>query len=463
VLETLILAVPGLLLGTLLWGTVAPRLGQVPLVGHPVIKGDMGLPWWLLLAVFGVCMVVAGLATLLVTAVRARRGTARPRPIAQRATVARFRTAPLVVGLFIVALNKFAVDSTTRSTFWVVGVFILLVGVPLALPGVLRSIGGMLAQQASAAALMAGRGLEWDPIRAARPFAAVATLMTLLITGGAHVVGNRQAYAYDPVAPGLLIGIVRWEDPRSGDIDRLAEAYSTGLVVPFQFDEEAARLTVGATCQQLAPYIPNAACRSDAPFELSEEATRQLAMLIAGPETQVRLMPSAEMASGRNALIFDTTTPDVFQERMQVAAMQVLPAPNVVSPMSFVLVRPWLDVWLMGGLLVGAAGLTFGCLLSMVDRLLVTRKHRRHLLNLGIVPRRLALIEMVLFAVPYVTSVALGMLMGLSACLLMTFGTDTALPGDIIAAAVGLAVVTGLVGTASVAVFGARSVLISRT
>ena len=462
--ETLILALPGLVLATIVWGIIAPRLAYVPLVNHIVVAGDLGLAWWLLAAVFSVGVGMTALVATLVTAVRSRTTTARPRPTSERAVITQWRMVPLSVGLLLTLFSRMIVENPgLRSILAVVGILVLLIALPLIFPTVLRVVGTLLHQEQSAAALVAGRTLAWDALRMARPFAGIAVLIMLTIAGGLYVSGVRQAYAFRVEILGNPPVTVRWFDPRPDDVARLARALGTGLIVPVEHDEDNNTLRVGATCRQLAPFIPESACRTEVPFEMSDDAKQRLAEFADAFGAQVQLEESAHIGTSGKALVFDDAPLEVLTERVRIAAMQTLPVAYVTSPRDFIPREAWSDEWIRAGMVLGASALAVGCFIAMIDRLLVTRRHRQHLINLGLSFRKLVVIEMLLFAAPYLVSIVLSLAVGIVLCVLTTYGTDTLIPWDVIGTVFVSALVAGIISMVGVALFGARSALISRT
>ncbi len=81
VLETMVLAAPGLVAVAVLWGAISPRLEQVPLVGQNVVRGDLGLPWWVIALELGLGIATIALLAVTLTAVGRRRGAGGPRPV----------------------------------------------------------------------------------------------------------------------------------------------------------------------------------------------------------------------------------------------------------------------------------------------------------------------------------------------------------------------------------------------
>lgn len=462
VLETLFLAVPGLVMATILWALVSPQLVLVPFVGHDVVRGDLGLPWWLLAAEIGAGLLLTALVALAVTAIRERRGAARPRPSLGRAGITPLRAAPLCAALAAFFLGR-VVGGPWEATLNLAGIVATVVGVPLILPSALRTIGAALGRLESVPASVAGRNLEWNPVRAARPFAGSAALIVIVLAGSGYIAAARHLEEPSLPAGEAQTVTVDWLDPQPTDPERLADTLGTGIVVPIR--QREGELAVGATCPQLVRYLPKteagAACRTGAPFELPTETKRRFieaAAMVAAPGVKIRLVPEDEVATSGSALVIDDEPLEVLDERVRNAAMRTLPVAYVLSLESMVMRESPLVAWIVGGTIIAAFALTVGCLLSLVDRLLAARKHHRHLLNLGLSPARLATFEAWLFVGPYAAIVVIGFSAGFALCAPVVSASGALIPWRVIAVTLGVAVVTGLVGTASVATFGARSV-----
>jgi hypothetical protein len=460
VLETSILALPGLAAAAILWSVVAPRLERVPLVGHDVVRGDLGLPWWVLATESCAGLLVTGLLSIALTAVRRRREPARPRPASGRIALTPLRAAPLGAALAALALGRI-VGGSAGATLSLAGIVAIVVGVPLVLPGALRAVGVAVGRLEPVAVSLAGRGLEWDPVRATRPFAGAAALIVLALSGSGYVALNRHVEETAPPAAGTHAVLVEWPDPHPRDPDRLASALREGLVAPLGEGEHAHSLVVGSTCRRIAPYLPGSGCDPEAPYGLPRDTERRLAGMLAfaaqDPDAEIRLAPASEVAPG-SALVLDDAPLGVLEESARTAAMRTLPAPSVHSQASSVAQESPLVAWIVGGLATAAVALAAACLISLVDRLLDTHGHRRHLLNMGVTSGGLATLEALLFAVPYGTIVVVGFSVGLAVCVLLVGLSDVSMPWREIGAILGLAVAAGLAGTASVALLGARSI-----
>jgi hypothetical protein len=460
VLETAILAVPGLAAAALLWAVVGPLLEHVPLVGRDVLRGDLGLPWWILVGCFTAGLGVAALVATVVTGILSRRAVVRSRPGVGRAVVTPLRAILLGLALGAFALSGF-VGGNLAGTLAVAALVLALAGVPLVLPGVLRAVGAELGGLRSLTLSLAGRTLQWDPVRASRPFAGAAALVVLVLVGAGYVklIRDTRATAV-PEGAGPSTVAVSWYAPRSGDHGRLAAALGRGLVAPYEVTDDGSTLIVGAPCQEVARYVAGLTCNRGAPYDLPAAAALRLGDVVAAlgaPGTEVRLMRADALALGGNALVLDNQPLSALDERVKVAAMSVVPVIQVVSSQTWVQGESPLVPWIVGGIVAGLVALMVGCLLSLIDRFLGTRRHRRHLLALGVAPRRLTTLEASLFAVPYGVVIAVGFAVGLALTGLMAYRTGIGMPWDAAATALAVAALVGFVGTAAVALFGVRS------
>lgn len=470
VLETMVLALPGLIAAVILWAAASPLLGRVPWVGHDVLRGDLGLPWWLL----GMCL-VAGLITtavvaIAVTAVRRRIG-AQPRPTYQRVDITPLRAAPLGVALAAFMIG-WPVRGPVGGMLNIGAIIATMIGVPLVFPGVLRAVGRALGRLGSVSIQIAGRGLEWYPTRTARPFLGVATLLVIVLASSGYVALARNietAVQSTWGTEGVQGVFVEWLDPRPDDLTRLASDLGTALVVPFdesshehghahdKSHEQA--MILGSTCSNLANYFSGASCQPGSPYELSEGMEQELSEILSivthASNQEVQLGPAEEVATSGSALVISNSSLRNLEDRTRTAAMRELPAPYIYSKFQDDMQTSPLVAWIAGGIAVAAFALAIACFVSLVDRLLGIRDHRRQLLKLGISTGQLAKIDAWQFAAPYSVVVLLGFSAGLAVCAMM-IAPDIPIPWSDIGLTAGVAVFVGMVGTVSVTLFGVR-------
>ena len=476
-LETLILAIPGLVAATILWALLGPRLTTVPLVGYEVVPGDLSLPWWLLIALLGVAIVVTTLVAVLVTSGPGR--LARPRPAPRRTRLSALRVVPLAVAIAAFTLGKI-VGGYREADFYLIGVVSAVAGIPAVVPVILRAVGLLLARARSTSVVIAARAMEWDPTRAARPFVGGAALLFLVVSGAGYIALSNDLDAPRLPTDDTQAVTVEWQDREPDDLRRFGDAVGTGLVVPFiegdyehRHDEgethhhgaDAGVLSVGATCAELASYLPGTGCDAASPLGLPDAMQQRLAEWLAlsvhGTVAQVRLVPRTDLIGVGSALVLDTAPLRDVDERARTAAMKTLPAPYVQSLLSSASRESPLIPWVTGGLVAAVIGLTFACLLSLIDRLLGVRSHDRHLVNLGISRMKLTALGAWTFAVPYTVVVVVSLLTGSAACALLILPT-TPMPWTTIGMTAAAAAAVGALGTVGVGLLGSKRTLKER-
>ncbi|MEJ7652580.1 MAG: hypothetical protein WKH64_04120 [Chloroflexia bacterium] len=459
-LETLLLASPGILAAVFAWSVVAPRIERVPLVGHGVVRGDMGLPLPQLLALIIASAAATALLAALTAAVRELR-TVSPRPSGGRVAISSVRAAPLAVAVAILIFTHER-SGAFMQTLRDAGLALAVAGAPLLLPAVLRLVGARLAALAPVPALLAGRGMAWDPVRLARPFLPAAAVVVLAVVGSGYIAFLRSRSHSRP-SPAASRG---WPSHMSNGLT-LARTTLPSLRRRWDLgwsrrSNRTARWSYSGRPAPSSPSIyrvPSAPPRSHTRCRLRRRPRLRELLLPFTYGSEVRLTPPGELASVGTALVIARATDEVIDQRTRVAAARALPAPYVTSTLDSVFrVRSHLDGWIIGGLVAGLAGLAVGGLFAMVDRLISTSRRRRHLLSLGIGPGRLAVLEVYLFVVPYVATVVYSFTVGFALCWYLIETTNTALPWNALGATLAVALLTGFIGAACVALFGVRSI-----
>lgn len=460
ILETLFLALPGLVLTTLWWGVIAPRLEQVPFADHGTVRGDLGLPWWLVgVALITGVATTAAVAALTLT-IRGRHREKRPRPDDGRATVTPLRVAPLGFAIMSWVMWK-VVGGTFGATMFYAGVIMAVAAVPLLLPGLLRPAGTALSRIGSVPALLAGRSLAWDPIRTARPFANFGALVVLALATGGYFALILSVPAASTPGDGASAILVGWIDPRPDDTKRLADALGTGLVAPIQEDGNA--LSIGVTCAELSPYVDGAACDPQSPYGLSEDSIQEVSWVTGQPGIQIGLIPASDIAASGQAIVFDDVPVADLHGRVRAAVMPLFAAPSVNSALTDVQRPSPLAGWLAGGIAVALITLAVACVVAIIDRLLATRRDRRHLLNLGMLPRQLAVLEAWRFAAPYTIVFTVAAAVGLAIAAQFVIASGAEVLWTPLVYTLAAAAVAGIVGTAGMAAFSYRSSLLDES
>ncbi|MBA2560128.1 MAG: hypothetical protein H0V07_09620 [Propionibacteriales bacterium] len=474
-METLLFAVPSLVAATVLWTLVNPHLQMTPVVEQRLVPGDLSIPWTLLLAEVGVAMAICWLTSIALT----RTGRqAAPRPTLERQTLSSVAAIPLSLSIGAFALAA-VVGSDLAADLNLLGIIFAVAGIPLVMPGVLRSVGRRIGRSDSVTASLAGNALEWDPVRTARPFMGLGALLVLAVVGTGYV--SLATYIEPPQGMDTASSAVavEWRQVQPADLERFTAAMGASLVVPFRQMEifQAGRsragsgvapptrgegLTLGATCTEISLYVSGSPCESQASSRLTGSVRQEVAALLSDAFNHsvgtIRLAPRKKLGDSGHAFVLDDSALPVLDEHVRNVAMSTLPAPSVTSAVSNQPLVPSLVRWISAGLVVAVTILVIGSLLSLVDRLLGSRRRHSCLLNLGVSPQQLTLLGAAMFAVPYsvVAFVALATGFGIFA---MMVAFSVPVPWQAVTVIISGTLVVGLVGTVSMAIFGSRQAL----
>lgn len=251
VLELCLAALPGVLLSTVGWWLAAPALTRVPIVGRPVLAGDLELPPLAALTVGVFGLVIVGVVALLARPADLiiRPGLDRPtRPGGGAVMIA-------ASGLSMVALAAIAFDGSARPRLIVTGIFVTLMSFPFALPRLLYAVGaGIASSRRSVVSLLVGRSLCMRSRVASVSLAAMAMMISVGPIAGAWV---SVARAEDD-APAQGADVIQV----SGLSQRQARSLTPDDAV--RIDVEAPRsgavLRAVGDCDRLRVLTPDAAC-----------------------------------------------------------------------------------------------------------------------------------------------------------------------------------------------------------
>ena len=483
VVETLVLAAPGLLGAAAAWLVLAPRVARLPLVNRHIVPGDLAIPLPAVLAILLGGTVATAAAALAVVALRHRQGVAAPRPVPPGTTPSLVRLVPMVVAWSLGVLGVVFGMTIGRILIYA-GFALAIVAVPVFIPLMVQTAGGRLGKSRSVPAALAGRRMGWDTIRTTRPFAAYGALVVLVLVATAYL----TTYLHEEPPPfprqGPSAAMVSWPGPRPEDPVELVAALGTDLTVPYTEQVSDApppgedhvpaaggpgmpmgvpTLKVGATCQALSNQLGFGGCEPARPYDLPAGAGALLASLLPGGNTRtVELVDPATIDQGTGALavgqmlVVSPMPAARLHERLRTAALLTLVAPAVSDWQIFADLPSPVSRWIAGGILAGLTLIALACLFGVIDRLLATHLSRRHLLALGLPPRRLANMEAWLFAVPYTIVGLVGLVTGLAMCWSYLRFTTTPMPWGAVGLIAAASAAVGLAGSAAMALLGAR-------
>ena len=473
--ETLMPAVPALATATVLWGVVAPQLQTVPLAGYRIVPGDLAVPWWLLAAAFAVAVVLSVLVAI--TVLTLGRDSRQVRPTSRRSTGSPLALLPVVASVGAFALvSLVTAEGDLKGNLQLIGIVGAIAAAPLIVPSILARLGTVLGASPSLTLSLTGRGLAWDPKRAARPFMGLAALLvTVLTIAGIYSIGAANEAAY-PSVTGVEAVKVEWIDQAPQDVARLSAALPGRLVMPYRsaagpagrdhgHDEHEARsLELGGTCRQLAETVRVGTCDPASPQDLPADLERVLAQALTpalqSPVEELRLIDPAQLADAGAVVVLDRSRLSPLDEEVRGAAYAILPAPLIYSDIFRQRPLPSpANGWITFGATLAFVPLSFACLIALVDRLLAAREDHRHLLNLGIPAFTLARLGATMFAVPYAVAAFVGLVTGILLASSMAAGGDLRMPWPFVGLVTGLVAALGVVGTLAVSALGTRDAL----
>ncbi|MBI2767734.1 MAG: hypothetical protein HYX53_17700 [Chloroflexi bacterium] len=438
------------------------------------IAGDFTLHWWLVAAEFaGVAMVACALAAAAPSAI-SNRSEFRPRPGRSRARLEAYRLYPVGIAVLILLARPWLSESKSDALL-IAAMVLLLFGVPIVAPLVVRRVGYIVARFRTVPTLLAGRRLGWDPIRNARPHIAAATLVALTLT----VLGYQRltdAEIRPTRSPAVAFLTIDLGVTTEAEVAELTGQLRPALVAVLR--EDANRWIVGASCQQISPHVAGARCDPNNPDQFDATGGSRMARALGlPPQLDLALAPnlrldqpwagSAPTGPSRDALlVIDATeTAAALEERVGAITTVSLPGSNVIGASRFRGYYPPAWSWAVAGLALAAAILAVGTVLPILDQLTASRKQRRHLIRIGVTEHRLQVLEGLLFGIPFFVVVAVGLGAGITSCWLLVSqsGSPATMPWTPIGVVVGVALILGLLGSLAVATLGVRSASLDRT
>jgi hypothetical protein len=423
-IEALILALPGVAVGSTGWLVALRDARHVPLIGTAVLPGDM-TPQLTSVAGGATALLILTMATAwLSTWVKTRVEVGRP-----RSAGAKPRRYPWWLLLAGAVALKFAwVAGPYSLTLEQAAKLTLLVATPLSLASVLHAVAGQISRLPGPALYLASRQIQWHPGRAAQPFWGISAVLILSVIVAGMIGINRNSESVAAARPASIW--VEWRDVQSGDYEKLAGRLQQGetiLVAATTGNDDRAhghdhqhvpQLTLLAACIDLQPVFTTSICSAEDPYKLSNEGQRLVEMAVSRARQEpvsvqlARRSRAVEPTGQAVALSSDPLTSA--DEEVRAAARQVLPAPYIESMvyLTHPNVSPLLP-WLIAASLIALVLLLTATIIMMVDRLLAWPREQHYLSAIGIAGRSLRRVLMSSYLVPYLGAVAFTLLVSL--------------------------------------------------
>lgn len=468
-IESVALAAPGVVAVVALWAIISPHVTRLPLVGRPIAPGDLGWPFWTFPLMVAVGLLVTAL--LAMAEVTFRRPAASPRPTITRSRLRWWVSLPL--GLSALAFTASAVvGGRADADLIMLGAFAAVLGVPLVVPALLRFGGSLLSGAGHVAPFLTGRLMSWSPEWMGKAFLGITAILVLTVGGLGYVAvaaytEPAENPSPDPAVSAVAVQSLGPTDPAAKAA--LAAALPGTLIAAAQSNENAdpgqpGPLSLGTTCPQLQARLPSLTCDPNAPQRLTDADARRLApwlqIAAEGRVGSVTLVSPEALPPSDRLVVIGSDPVAVLDQKVRTASAQTLSVFLANSAASATVTASPLVDWIRGGLLAANIALGTACLFVLVDRLIDARRAHRHLLNLGVLPRRLSMIFASLFAIPYAISAAAGLGGGFLVCLVILNGTAVPWVG-ILAVVVGT-FGAGILGAVANAALGTRAVLTDR-
>ena len=357
-------AAPPAAAAALAWYVAAPRLQTVPLVGQRVLRGDLGIPVWT------AALVAAGVVVLAAAVGATRRyGRVGSRPTSRMPqTPTRWRLVPLAVSIGLIA---YSVTQTGQPgvRLFVSGVFAASVGVVVALPVLLGTLGAALARRDTVVGLLAGRRLIFDAERSARPLTALASLAVIVPVAASYVAVARSG---DPAPVPSTISAITVNEDLKPEAKQTIQAAANGVFVDvYRIDSttepntlaesmsvKPPRLVWVADCDSLSAHVPLDRCEPDT-VTVAPEASGVFARLDAGTTTP----PEQGQLDHRLLITGDGDTAEMILRSYAVNSNGKI---SVFSSADNQHSESRSVVWIISAIQLGATGALAALLLSVV-------------------------------------------------------------------------------------------------
>jgi len=411
-LEALLAAGPGLLVGTVIWGVVAPNLTALPFVGRPITPGELMPPLaWVVVTMAGTVGVFVTVSVL-VQGLQRRTG-GNPRPVVGRSLLRPARWVPVAAGA-VLLLNASFHSGKGASISALGGLLLVTAGLPLILPIIARAAGRSVAANAYRPThLLAGRRLERSPLAAVRPLFGLAAILVIAPVVATWMVSMRQLD--DTMVRDQQIEAARVTGAIGGiDLTAVASAVPRTIVaragMSESTSEEAPVLRLFTTCAQLHRTLGRGACSET---NLSANTQERLSRVLGTPaDVELATEPADHLRSAGFIVIVGLRSP-TFEPAVRAAALNQPAAVSVFSEADAVQRESPLVAWILGGVTLLGVLLFAAFAVSLIDRTVSDCQTRRLLGFLGLRRAQIRSVQIREFSFAYLTVAGTALVAGL--------------------------------------------------
>lgn len=427
VCESLFPLAIGVIAASVAWTWVGQQTWLFAGTGYEVFPGDAALsPIRLLLVALAVVVVAAGIAA---AAAALTKGPQGGRPVQEETRLSRWAALPagIAAGLLAAATTT---PSQISGLAALAGSVLAAVSVPFLVPGILRSVGRLVARAPSPATFMTGRFMGFDPASSARPFAGIATLIVLAGSCAGWIAVAKYVEETPGSSSGNQVTVASWRTASVKHVaDRLRQDLP-GLVVA-EFSVEGEQIVLTTSCESVAAAAVDVTC--------SDPGTLQgpgVAKLLRGLQTashdgpplaRITFTDSPHTSNHHHdeLIVIGSGDGETQDARVESAIGKHVEVPKIEGVSSSLAAPSPLIPWIGFGLAMAALLLGTGCLLLLSDRFrhLMTQHRALHLI--GLTAAEMRQIARLLFTVPYVLVTTVGLLLGTLTCLTISAPVGT--------------------------------------
>jgi hypothetical protein len=430
--ESAFLIVPTAILAVVVWQTWSKAISSLPVVNHLPLDGDLTLGVPVLAIISVVVLGPAGLATVAAAAGDIRQGSMLIRPQEEARRPSKLRGLPIAVSGSAMILAGLSVPGTGRQQSDVypfyAALIAFLVSLPLALPLGVKFVGALLARRPSASSWLAGRFIQYNPIRSARTFAAAGLMIALAMCGLTLFSTFKQDIASAQEFQSDAVFHLSWIPQARQGAESLATRLPEDLIVAYQPSTGGSGLDLYVKCSSLARYIPRVDCVDSQPYAVSIQGEHAVADSLGVGSTSIALRSGNAPRSVRFAFVLTRGDGEVADKRVRTAAMNTLVGPSVTSRVFLQVRPPEQSGWILGATIAGSAILSFVCILSVLDTAIRLGQRRFQLAKLSLSPRQFRSLKIQTFLLPLLLVSFIGIWLGLWLSSVIAAVFNTALP-----------------------------------